>query len=154
MKPGLLHRICAHPGIISGVLGAATFDAAIIPELAKLTPGATTWKLMFLWAPLIPATLLGCILGIFLFGSWARRICSRYNSGELKAGDWVMVLLGKLKGTVAEVYELAAEPGGWNLARLDLSAEHRQTFFETHALLKLKHGKGAAPGGGPALPLP
>jgi hypothetical protein len=151
MKPGLLHRICAHPGSIAGVVGAATFDAAVLPELARLMPGTTMWKLMFLWAPLIPASLLGWILGMLFFGSWARRICSRYNAGELQVGDWVMVLLGRLKGTVAEVYEITAEPGGWDLARLDLSAEHRQTFFETHALLKLKRG---APGGAPTLPWP
>jgi len=116
-------------------LGAVTFDAAIIPDLAQLTPGTTLWKAMFLWAPLIPASLLGCILGMFFFWPWARRICSRYNAGGLKVGDQVMILSGPLKGTVTDVDEITVGQGGWNLAVLDLGPADRNPF-EMYSLLK------------------
>src|SRR2546421_4504231 len=105
MKLGALHKVCAHPVVISWVLGACALDAAVVALLSKEGPlrdiisdvQATVWLAL----GLVPATALGYFLGMFTCWPWIRLICSRYNSAPLKVGDHVMILSGPQKGTVA-----------------------------------------------------
>ena len=99
------------------------------------------WRVaLWLLAAAIPTSNLGCFVGMLACWPWIRVICSRYNSAPLKIGDRVLILAGPQKGDMAEVYEITAGQGGWNLARLDIGPERRKKFtdiFEEYSLLKI-----------------
>ena len=144
MRPGALHRICAHPEIISCVLGACALDTAAIYLLTKEAPlsaFAADWQaLLWLVVALIPTSLLGFLLGIFTCWPLVRPICSRINGAPLEIGDQVLILSGPKKGDVAEVYEISLGQGRWSLARLNLGPEckkHFRDIYEQYSLLKI-----------------
>lgn len=148
MTPSALNKICAHPVIISWVLGACAMDSAIIALLSdavSLTDIASDWRAtLFLALTLVPATLLGYIVGMFTCWPLMRVICSKFNGAPLEIGDHVMILAGPQKGNRAEVYEIIVGQGGWDLARLDLGPENKDHFtdiFEEYCLLKIKSGQ-------------
>ena len=146
-KPGIFNRICAYPVIISWVLGASVLDAALLtfpPNGVPLTAIASDWLgTIFLILAIIATTFLGFFLGMFTCWPLVRIVCSRFNGAPLKVGDRVIVLSGKHKGAIAEVYEITVGQGGWELARLDLGQQYMNKFtdiFEEYSLLKMKLG--------------
>jgi len=143
IKPGLLNKICARPSIICWVIGACLVDAAVIVSFKDVSFSSMVvdwWMMIWMLAALIPASLLGYLVGMMLCWVWLRPICCRYNSGPLKEGDRVMILVGPLKGTVAEVYEMTKGQGGWDLARVAIGQEGRKKgsdIFNEYSLLKI-----------------
>ena len=144
MKPRTLNKICAHPKTIAFTLGACALDVVGYYSFGEAPLQAITpnWQAMlFLVAIIIPAiTLLGGLLGMLAFWLPIRIICSRINGAPLKLGDQVMILSGRHKGIIAEVYEITQGQGGWELARLDLGMELKEQFrdiFEEYSLLKI-----------------
>jgi hypothetical protein len=130
--------------IVSWVLGACALNAAVIRAISNggsLSAIASNWQAsLFLLAALIPSSLLGYFLGMFICGPLIRVVCSRFNGAPLRTGDRVMILSGPRKGEIAEVYEIAVGQGGWNLARLDLGQEYKdrhRDVFEQFSLLKI-----------------
>lgn len=147
MKPGMLNKICAHPEMVSWAIGACVLNAVFlfaISEEAPLPVILSDWQTtLFLVLALIPPSLLGFFAGMFTAWPFIRVLCSRINGAPLKAGDQVMILAGRDKGRLAEVYEITKGQGGWDLARLDLGRERKTRFtdiFEVYSLLKIKNG--------------
>jgi hypothetical protein len=145
MQPGWLNKICAHPVAVSWVLGACGIDVPLMVSILRggsLRAIVADWQVMLVVVlVLIPASGLGLIIGMFTCWPWMRIICSRYNAAPLKVGDHVMILSGPQKGKIVRVYEITVGQGGWELARLDLSAESNKDFrdiFEEYSVLKLK----------------
>jgi len=148
MKPRMLNKICAHAEIVACVLGACALDAVMIRWLmdeAPLRAIVADWHTMlYLLAALIPATLLGSLFGMLTFWPLVRVVCSKINGAPLKPGDQVMVLTGPHRGAVAEVYGITRGQGGWELARLDLGIEERESFrdiYEEYSLLRIKRSE-------------
>ena len=145
MTPSALNKICAYPVIVSCVLGASVLNAVIFSSILNgesLSAIISDWQtILILVFTFIPATGLGCLLGVFACWPLIRVICSRYNGAPLKIGDTVMILSGPEKGKIAEVWEITVGQGGWELARLNLSEERSQKFqdiFEEYSLFKIK----------------
>ena len=158
MTPGTLNRICAHPVIISWILGACVSNGAVIwlfSNKVSLFSAAADWQSMLcLLIALITSSLLGYFVGMFTWWPLIRVVCSRLNGAPLKTGDQVMILSGPQKGNTAEVYEITIGQGGWDLARLNLGHEHKTRFkdiYEAYSLLKIKRGEpdGEAKGSQP-----
>lgn len=146
MTPGKLNKICAHPMIVTWVLGACVLNAAIV--FALTTSDTSQSAIVFDWQMIsllvwiiIPSTGLGFFLGMFTCWPLVRVVCSRYNGAPLKVGDRVIILSGSEKGKTAEVYEITIGQGKWELARLNLGQERQEKFrdiFEEYSLLKIK----------------
>ena len=159
MAPGPLNKICAHPIIVSWVLGACVLNTIVVASIfrgASLSAIFSDWQttLFLVWI-LVPTTLLGYFLGMFTCWPLIRVICSRYNAAPLKAGDQVMILSGPQKGKIAVVYEITSGQGGWDLARLDLGQERNKKFtdiFEEYSLLKLKGEQDSVANGSQSIP--
>lgn len=145
MKPNMLHKICAHPVVVTWVLGACALNAVLIGSLLGEVPLRTIitdWQVMqLLLIAFIPSTLLGYFLGMFTCWPLIRVICSRINGAPLQPGDEVMILSGPDKGIIAKVYEITRGQGGWELARLDLGIERKKRLgdlYEEYSLLKIR----------------
>jgi hypothetical protein len=145
VKPSALNKICAHPMIVTWVLGACVLNAFILGSIShgmSLAVMISDWQTMEIFTlAFIPATGLGFFLGMFTCWPMVRVICSRYNGAPLKVGDQVLILTGPDKGKIVEVWEITVGQGGWELARLNLSEERSQKFrdiFEEYSLLKIK----------------
>jgi hypothetical protein len=142
MKPSALNKICAHPMIVTWVLGACVLDAVIIISLisqsVSLSSIISDWQTMLLlvWI-LIPSTGLGFFVGMFTCWPFVRIFCSRYNGAPLKVGDQVLILTGPQRGKIVEIYLITVGQGGWELANVDLG-EERRDIFEEYSLLKIK----------------
>jgi hypothetical protein len=156
MTPSALNKICAHPVIISWVLGACALNAGIVAYISRgliLSSVVSDWKtLLLLLLALIPSTLLGYLVGMFSYWPLVRIFCSKCNAAPLKVGDQVMVLKGPQKGSIAKVYQIIVGQGGWHLARLDFGQERQTKFtdiFEEYAVLKIKTGQKANLGAPP-----
>jgi hypothetical protein len=159
MTPGVLNRICAHPKIVSWVLGACALNAVVLTGFlsneARRSAVAADWRVMvWLLLAMIPASLLGYFLGMFTCWPWVRPVCSRLNGSPLRGGDRVLILSGPQKGAIADVYEISVGQGGWDLARLDLGPERKACctdIFEEYSLLKIERGEpdGTADGSQP-----
>jgi hypothetical protein len=146
VTPGTLNKICAHPTIVTWVIGACVLDVGIVVALispdSSLSTIVSDWQtiLLLLWI-LIPSTGLGFFLGMFTCWPLVRVICSRYNGAPLKVGDHVLILTGPDKGKISEVWEITIGQGGWKLARLNLGEEPSRKFrdiFEEYSLLKIE----------------
>lgn len=146
VKPSALNKICAHPQIISWILGACFLNVVVLGTISNGIPLVSTisdrQSLEIFALAFIPITLLGFFLGMFTCWPLVRVICSRYNGAPLKAGDQIIILTGPLKGNFTKVYEITSSQGGWNLVRLELGEEHQKKFkdiFEEYSLLKIKN---------------
>jgi len=147
MVPSVLNKVCAHPMVVTWVLGACALHGVIYVSVWREVPVSalvSDWQaILLLVLAIIAATLLGFFVGMFTCWPLVRIICSRYNAAPLQAGDQVMILSGPEKGKIAEVYEITKGQGGWNLAKLDLGQERAERFrdiFEEYSLFKLKGG--------------
>jgi len=165
MKPRVLNRICAHPIALSWLLGALALNALVLGAFSNEVSLATIlgdWRAAgYLFAAVIPISLLGYFLGMFMCWSLLRIACSRFNGAPLKVGDRVVILSGPRRGDTVVVYEITVGQGGWHLARLDLGAEHRKRFsdiFEEYSVMKMGGGgtppPDAAGSGTPTAPAP
>lgn len=132
------NQVCAYPTWITWAIGAMILDTLIGASL--LVQNALDGSYFDFLTLFIPSTLLGYFLGMFTFWSFVRKLCSKVNGGPLKVGDRVQILRGRFKGKICDVYDTPKGQGGWDLARIDLGAEMKNTFqdiFEQYALLKL-----------------
>jgi hypothetical protein len=161
MTPRLLNKVCAHPVALSWVLGACALDAAVIVLLSKevsLTAIVSDRQAgLFLAFGLIPATLLGYFVRMFTCWPFVRPVCSRFNGAPFKAGDHVVILSGPLRGGMADVEEITASQGGWDVVWLDLGPDRRKKFsniFEEYSLLKTNGGQDTPPKSRPPSQLP
>jgi hypothetical protein len=144
MTPGALNKICAHPVVVSWILGACVLNAFVVASISQgmsLSAMISDWDTVSIFAlAFIPLTLLGFFLGMFTCWPLIRVICSKYNGAPLKAGDQVIILSGPQKGKKVGVYQITVGQGGWELARLDLGHERNEKFtdiFEEYSLLKI-----------------
>jgi hypothetical protein len=154
----MLNIVCAQTQIISWGFGAAVLDIAIIylvtNEVSELAVLSRPEVMLPLVIALIPGTLLGYFVGMFISWPITRAVCSRFNGAPFRIGDAVLILSGPLKGTVAEVYETPVGQGGWNLLRLEIGPKNRKEYsdiFEEYSVLRIRKGEqdGAANGSQP-----
>jgi len=118
---------------------------AVISHGVSLCAVVSDWQTTPLLAlALVPTTLLGYFIGMIACWPLLRVICSRQNGAPLRSGDRVMILSGPHKGGVAKVREIIVGQGGWELARLDLGQEGKESaadVFDEYSLLKIAKGE-------------
>ena len=123
-KPSLLNKICAHPFMISWVLGACALYAFLIGIILDEVPLriiATDWiTVLSLLIILIPASLLGFFVGLFMFIPLIIFVCKKLNGAPLKPGDQILILSGPHKGIITEVSAMAKGQGGWELSLIHI----------------------------------
>ena len=145
MKPGTLHRICAHPVAFAWSFLAVGINAIIFTNLAR----EYTWSVLLInpatvfWLTLLCAIIaLICLIPAAMIYMPVAAVCARYNGAPFRLGDQVRVLAGKHRGKVATVDEISRGQGGWPLVRLALGEEYRPAFrdlFEECKLLRISH---------------
>jgi hypothetical protein len=143
-----LHRLCAHPIILSWVVGATGLIGfmlwALSEEVELKHPFSSSQATGLFALATIPIVLLGYFAGMFFVWPFIRPLCSRINGSPLNIGDTVEILMGPERGRIATVYETPSGQGGWQLARLNLGEERQAAFkdiFETYQLLKITANK-------------
>ena len=162
MMPSALNRVCAHPILISWILGASILNAIVLTvpfNGVRLVSIASEWQgWAFLILAVVAATGLGYFLGMFTCWPWIRPICSRLNGAPFMCGDHVVILAGPLRGRCAVVEDITKGQGGWDIVWLDLGPERRKTFsniFEEYSMLKCRKGEqDGAPNSRPPSQLP
>lgn len=157
--PSWLNRVCAHPYIISWVIGSI---GLWIPLTIQFHAAGVFGYLTMEWTT-IPLVLL-CYaatsgLGFFAGGlSMARlvlAVCRRLNGAPHEAGERVTVLSGPHAGKVSTIYEIAKGQGGQPVPRVDLGEEARhkcQDVFEEYSLLRMSSRPAAWPEAAPSCP--
>jgi hypothetical protein len=144
MQASVFNKICAHPMMVTWVLGASVLNVLVIGSIIReisFSAVISDWEMVLLLIlAVVPISGFGFYLGMFTCWLPVRIFCSRYNGAPLKVGDQVHILSGPQKGAVANVYEIITGQGGWELARLDLGAERAKKFrdiFEQYSVLKI-----------------
>jgi hypothetical protein len=157
----VLNRICARPMLICWVIGACILDAFLLTahpngvRFIRIASDAQGW--LFLVLAVIGATGLGFYVGMFTCWFWIRPLCCKLNGAPFKIGDHVVILAGRLRGTLAEVEDITKGQGGQDVVWLDLGPERRTKFrniFEEYSLMKINKGEGGAPNSRPPCQLP
>lgn len=145
-----LNVICAHPTLLTWLVGAAVLDTFVLVSIAR----HSSWSVLL--SPsmfgttalaLTPATLLGWFLGMFTCWPCIRRTCTRYNGAPFAVGERVVVLGGRAIGTVTTIYDTTKGQGGQTLLKLNLGDEMKCNYhdiFEEYSITR-------APGGEPDL---
>jgi hypothetical protein len=140
----MLNRICAHPALVSCIIGACVLDAFVLPGLIGIASDWRGWAILVL--AVIGASGLGFYLGMFTCWPWLRPVCGWFNGAPFKTGDSVVILAGPLRDTTAEVEEITKGQGGWDVVWLALGPERRKRFsniFEEYSLMKINRGEQA-----------
>lgn len=151
MTASLLNRVCARPMLICWVVGACILSAFMLTarftgvRLINIASDAQGW--LFLILALVGITGLGFYLGMFTCWPWVRALCCRLNGAPFKLGDHVVILVGPLRGTVADVEDITKGQGGQDVIWLALGPECRKGFsniFAEYSLMRV--GKGEQDG--------
>jgi hypothetical protein len=150
VTPGAFNKICAHPMVVTWVIGAGVLTIAVVSyrsnAQAVISLFASWQGILCLLLCAVPLSGLGFYLGMFTVWPLIRVVCSRLNGAPLQIGDKVLILSGPRKGDIAEVYEIVVGQGGQKLARLNLGKERGERFadisdiFEEYSVLKIKGG--------------
>lgn len=148
MTASVLNRVCARPMLICWFVGACVLNAFMLTARssgARLTSIATDAQgSLFLILAVVGASGLGFFLGMFTCWPWVRALCCRLNGAPFKLGDHVVILVGPLRGTAAEVEDITKGQGGQDVICLDLGPERRKTFsniFEEYSLTRVRKGE-------------
>ena len=152
MNTNALNRVCARPVLICWILGALVADsiALTVPSngvrLISIASDMQGW--LFLILAVIGAAGLGFYVGMFTCWFWVRPLCCKLNGAPFKIGDHAVIMVGQLRGTVAEVEDITKGQGGQDVVWLDLGPERRKKFsniFEEYSLMKVKKGEQGGP---------
>ncbi len=147
-----LHRVCAHPYIISWAIGSI---GLWIPLTIQFHAAGVFGYLTMEWST-IPLVLLcyaatsglGFFVGGFSIVGLVLAACRRLNGAPHEVGECVTVLSGPHAGKVSTIYEIAKGQGGQPVPRVDLGeeAKHKnQDMFDEYSLLRISSRPAACP---------
>ena len=129
-------------------IGACILDAFLLTahpdgvRFISIASDAQGW--LYLILAVIGTTGLGFFLGMFTCWPWIRPLCCKLNGAPFKVGDHVVIMVGDMRGTVAEVEDITKGQGGQDVIWLDMGPERRKKFsniFEEYTLKKIKNGE-------------
>lgn len=130
------HRIAAHPIAISWAVSALALNAAL---LGCLLQGSLIWVSWATLALIIGLSILAYFIGMLLLWPLFRVVCSKINGAPFGVGERVLILTGPHRGRLVSVYEITAGQGGWNLLRLELGQDAKDSYkdiFEEYAVVR------------------
>ena len=133
MEPSVINKICAYPDIVAWIITAAFSNVFVF----GIYPYSSYLAIIEIIEIFIPLTLLSYFIGMFTIWPAVRKKCSSVNGSPLRVGDRVKVLKGEHKGKSTIVYEILSGQGGWDMARIDLGSDSKNTFKDSREQYEL-----------------
>jgi len=147
MKPRFYHSLLAHfPAIVAqagGVFLVSVFSVVCSPLWENSSDSVSRAEFVL---AVVAAYPLGALLASLFLGPFLYPLVQRCAGAPFSVGDQVLILQGRRKGKIAEVYEVWSER---RQVRLRLSDDERETVsdvFSDHQILrKRKPNQSALP---------
>jgi hypothetical protein len=139
MKAAPHHYLVAYTSPFSMALGVIAAITLLI--LGLLDEGALVADFgVLVWIVLaaIPAALIGLILGVIFIWGFLSHIAALFQGWPFKVGEEVVILTGKHKNTVAQIYEIWKERGQ---VRVDLGEELKESVKDVFGAVEVCRNK-------------
>jgi hypothetical protein len=137
MKPRFYHHLAAHfPAIVAQAGGVALVSFASVSYAPLIAVDSGFSSLAGLALAVVAAYALGAILSILFVGPLVCRLIYRLVGAPFHEGDQVVILCGKRKGKITEVYEVWESRGEVRLRLSDDESESVTDVYLYYEVLK------------------
>jgi hypothetical protein len=131
MKPRFYHYLTAHfPAIVAQAGGVALVSFASVSYAPLIEVDFGFSSLAGLALAVVAAYALGAIVSVIFVGSLVYPLIRRVVGAPFHEGDEVVILCGKRKGKITEVYEVWESRGE---VRLRLSDDERESVTDVYS---------------------